>query len=302
MNNPRVYVGTYHKYNCGSIAGDWINLRDCKDYQDFLHKCAVLHRDEREPEFMIQDTEDMPDGLSCGECMDEQTFNDIMEAANEDDDGETLADRLRMALMQLGNNKSKAQPKRGDDKALLAEYMQEMQKAWTSQDMLDYFRKKFSSAVRLQNGGILYFEKPTIENRFCFHDEGVDYDNYRHVTSTDERLEKYFLNQNLAGFDKEIKELQSLEHDYKTLFIQRESYSGEKEPLNIWRWCFWSEGDMRNRPWFYEGDKEKMTEADRKVILEGVKHEREKFEKRLHTYLKRYGTSKIRTWTYWADA
>ena len=32
-----------------------------------------------------------------------------------------------------------------------------------------------------------------------------------------------------------------------------------------------------------------------------TKEEREKFEKRLRTYLKRYGTSKLRTWTYWLD-
>jgi hypothetical protein len=45
-----------------------------------------------------------------------------------------------------------------------------------------------------------------------------------------------------------------------------------------------------------------MCDEDRLAILEGLKREREKFDKRLQTYLKRYGTSKIRTWTYWADA
>lgn len=305
MNNPKVYVGTYAKYNNGSIAGDWIKLADCKDYQDFIRKCHKLHHDEREPEFMIQDTDDLPDGLSCGEWLSEKDFNDIMEASKEEDGVETIAARLRAALKKLDGGAKATKAKRNDDKALLDEYMQEMGKAWTSKDMLDHFRKNFSSAVRLQNGGILFFEKPRIENRFCFPDEGPAYDNYCYVTENDERLKNYFLKQNLGGFDADIEKLKSLDHDEcKTLFIQRESYTGETAPLNLWQWRFWNEGEMKIWPSQFPsvGNYEKMCEADRKVILEGVKHEREKFEKRLNAYLKRYGTGKILTWTYWADA
>ena len=58
----QVYVGTYGKYNSGSIAGAWIDLSDCASYSDFLAKCKDTHKDERDPEFMIQDTEGFPDG------------------------------------------------------------------------------------------------------------------------------------------------------------------------------------------------------------------------------------------------
>ena len=101
MCNPRVYVGTYKKYNNGSIAGGWVSLRDCKDYRQFLSKCRALHRGERDPEFMIQDTEDFPDGLDCMEWLDEKDFNDVMEACKEEDESQpalSIADQLRAAL------------------------------------------------------------------------------------------------------------------------------------------------------------------------------------------------------------
>ena len=54
--DAKIYVGTYHKYNCGSIAGAWIDL-DNLDEDEFLEKCRELHKDEKDPEFMFQDFE-----------------------------------------------------------------------------------------------------------------------------------------------------------------------------------------------------------------------------------------------------
>lgn len=309
MSNPRVYVGTYGKYNRGSLKGGWVSLLECKNHGDFLRKCRALHRWERDPEYMIQDVEDFPDGLECGEWLSEEDFNDVIAACREEqqeEQGASLEDRLRAALlMQLGGRKAPVSKAIDNDKALLEEYMQEYAKVWPNdKGMLDYERKKFSSAIRLQNGGILYFEKPSIDNAFCFHDEGPDYDYYRHLMADKEkRLAQYFLDRNLSGYDEDIERLKSLTKDCRRLYIQRQSYTGETEPLNLWKWYSWSEWDVENEPYHYTpGTYEKMTDRDRKAILQAVKHEREKFEKRLQTYLKRYGVSKIRTWTYWADA
>ena len=279
--NPKVYVGTYAKYNSGSIAGGWISLKSCKNYDDFLKKCQALHSDEREPELMVQDTDDFPDGLSCGESFGEEEFNDVMAAIKSEE---------------------AAEKKPSGDKALLPEFRREMAKAWRDEHMLDYECKQFSYGVRLSNGGILRYEKPSIENRFCWADEGPSLDAYNRVTSSEERLKQYFLRENLAQFDEDIEKLQSLTHDGKTLYLYRESYFGETSPMNLWEWKFWDEWDVQVNPSKYPGEHVKMTEPDRKVILAGVKHERAKFEKRLNAYLKRYGTSKIKTWTYWADA
>jgi len=59
-DSPRLYVGTYHKYNCGSIAGAWLDLSDYADADEFYEACAELHADEDDPEYMFQDFEGFP--------------------------------------------------------------------------------------------------------------------------------------------------------------------------------------------------------------------------------------------------
>lgn len=63
-----IYVGTYHKYNNGSIAGAWLNLDDYADESEFYDACRALHHDELDPEYMFQDFEGFPKHLysECG--------------------------------------------------------------------------------------------------------------------------------------------------------------------------------------------------------------------------------------------
>lgn len=56
----RIYVGTYAKYNQGSIKGAWLDLADYSDRASFYEACAELHKDETDPEFMFQDFEGFP--------------------------------------------------------------------------------------------------------------------------------------------------------------------------------------------------------------------------------------------------
>lgn len=58
---PRVYVGTYRKYNNGSLGGAWVDLEPfAGDLEGFIKHCFELHKDEHEPEFMFQDFEGFP--------------------------------------------------------------------------------------------------------------------------------------------------------------------------------------------------------------------------------------------------
>jgi len=57
MIEPRVYCGTYGKYNSGSLKGEWIDLLDFGCKEDFYEYCEDLHSDERDPELMFQDWE-----------------------------------------------------------------------------------------------------------------------------------------------------------------------------------------------------------------------------------------------------
>lgn len=56
---PAVYVGTYAKYNSGSIKGAWIQLEG-HDAESFMDACLELHKDESDPELMFQDFEGFP--------------------------------------------------------------------------------------------------------------------------------------------------------------------------------------------------------------------------------------------------
>lgn len=58
-NNPRVYVGTYQKYNNGSIYGQWLDLTEFKNLESFYKKCQEIHKNEHDPEFMFQDYENI---------------------------------------------------------------------------------------------------------------------------------------------------------------------------------------------------------------------------------------------------
>ena len=40
LNEARIYVGTYAKYNNGSLQGEWVELSDFYDLDDFMERCA----------------------------------------------------------------------------------------------------------------------------------------------------------------------------------------------------------------------------------------------------------------------
>ena len=58
--SARVYVGTYAKYNNGSIAGAWLNCADYSNHGEFIEAAQALHNGEHDPELMYQDYEGFP--------------------------------------------------------------------------------------------------------------------------------------------------------------------------------------------------------------------------------------------------
>ena len=57
LDEVKIYVGTYAKYNNGSIFGEWLTLGEYSDLSEFYDACKELHKDEEDPEFMFQDFE-----------------------------------------------------------------------------------------------------------------------------------------------------------------------------------------------------------------------------------------------------
>ena len=90
-NNPKLYCGTYGKYNNGSIKGKWMDLSEYDSAEDFFEACAELHKDEDDPEFMFQDFECFPESL-YSESMNKQEIEAIIEYAKLDDDQKELVE------------------------------------------------------------------------------------------------------------------------------------------------------------------------------------------------------------------
>jgi len=60
----RIFVSTYEKYNNGRFLGRWIDLSDYADKDEFLLVCYEINNDEKDPELMFQDFEDVPEGMA----------------------------------------------------------------------------------------------------------------------------------------------------------------------------------------------------------------------------------------------
>lgn len=77
-DTPKIYVGTYAKYNDGSLDGKWVDLTEYDTYEDFLAAMHELHSDEDDPEFMVQDFENFPEKwYHEGGLPTEEEFNKI---------------------------------------------------------------------------------------------------------------------------------------------------------------------------------------------------------------------------------
>lgn len=77
--NASIYVGTYAKYNSGSIKGAWLKLADYPSQEELGEAMAKIHADEHDPEYMIQDWEGFPEGM-CSEYGIADEFWELLEA------------------------------------------------------------------------------------------------------------------------------------------------------------------------------------------------------------------------------
>lgn len=191
LKDMRVYVGTYHKYNNGSIEGKWLELSDYANRDEFYAACRELHKDESDPEFMFQDYEGVPSWMIGESHIDAE----VWEWKPEPDNGKQTIEQKRAILEKCGC--------KGD---------------------IDYYAK--SSALIVEAKG-RYFDisKPTIETRFCHADEPEDEVKawYKVV-----RTFEYFRRENMKDLNKAIKTLSEtpINGTLDGLFICKSNYTG----------------------------------------------------------------------------
>jgi antirestriction protein len=89
----QVYVGTYGKYNDGSIAGAWVSLDEHDTEAAFYAAAKALHKNEHDPELMFQDFEGFPQEFYGESYLDERLWEWL---ELDDDDRETVSGWLEV--------------------------------------------------------------------------------------------------------------------------------------------------------------------------------------------------------------
>ena len=137
-------------------------------------------------------------------------------------------------------------------------------------------------------------EKPRIETSFCFGEHGFDADEKSHMAYVAKNNEDYFRRENLRDLKKYIDVLGYRESEYYNPAVT--VCCPYRDKPGIVSMSIGSAWDRCGNP------VEEVSEEDRERLLEGCIRLFDAFEKRVNAYLKRYGLSKVRSWTYWADA
>ena len=172
------------------------------------------------------------------------------------------------------------------------------EKIWKHDNkMVDYCCSKVSGFVEFEDGGIFLFEKPTIKTSFCFGygQNGISTEEeFNNATESSEasKSKVNFICNNLSRFFKEYEELLSSSNIYTI-----KSYNDEE---TVFR-------SLRSQEYFdffqFEKSKivSKLSKKDRENLKKEIEAQKQKFAKRLETYWKKYGNTKLKTWTYLVD-
>lgn len=176
-------------------------------------------------------------------------------------------------------------------------------------DMVDYYLKNTSEVYKV-SCGLLSIEKPRIKTSFCF-----GYGMYGVSNEEEEKRaegmvefaktkENYFLSENLDTF-KQIEIV--CQHNINRLKGVDDFNADTFWVTNV-RIAFtksWLDDGFVDIDTFLLGEKSDFIKEcdldDYERLLEIFKTEEAKFTKRLNTYLKKYGLSKIESWSFLVD-
>lgn len=183
-----------------------------------------------------------------------------------------------------------------------AAYHEEMLKVWGSNThMIDYCEKKTIKVVKLNDGRIVDFEQPSIDTNFCFGYRSAvtdDYDEAQAMASHASKSVGYFIDKNMqgAGYDEALEKLR----DPGYVILGGVHYT-HGENLYFLTYARDNSYDMDRVQSLFNGRLERIDESNRQLLIEANEELKAKFRKRLDSYIKRYGMSKVRTWTYWSE-
>lgn len=292
-----VYCGTYKKYNEGSLDGGWLHLGRYQNAAAFLEACKKLHADESDPEFMYQDSEYLPDEFYLESCIYPEVFEVIQAIKQMNSDKQAaFADFCERGacipdMFDVEEFLNTYKPNNKPRKTTQSEDMKEFSELFKTWCYLDHT----AEALKVDEKHFITFDKQDIEKSFCFGwscQGGMTYEEAADVCHNFGEAD--FKAGNLKRFDnKYIHRLKAIKE--KQIKLKREYVTSKESGAEIM--YITTDRDVSGDMTLSVEESTRLREA----YKQKVQDLRNEFEKRLDAYLKKYGLSKIRRWTYCAD-
>lgn len=194
----------------------------------------------------------------------------------------------------------------------------EYSKVWENDErMTNYCTNKAATMAVLPGGGIVVVDKQKVHKDFCFGESGYDAEDAAAAAQYARESQDYFLRENMKSFDQYIKALEESKDENGSCWLHIEDihYTGQPKDCKIRSFQFAKTTEVIEAvgPSFLNelyGKQAKIrgceghlaTVEEIAAILEAYKEAAADHEKKIRSYLKRFGTSKVNAWTYWRDA
>lgn len=173
--------------------------------------------------------------------------------------------------------------------------------------MVEWCMQKADNLIELSNGCIIEIEKPTIKKDFCFSHGfcGVSTEeetkNANDMAKYAKENTEYFMEKNLANINRILKDLETYNEVGIFAKYSRQATDNKLRSFVASEYGFDFEhygylSDIKTYNNF-----EVISKEDVQKIIQGYNEVKQAFIKRLNTYLKKYGMSKVRTWTFLSD-
>lgn len=204
------------------------------------------------------------------------------------------------------------------------ELRKEYELVWDTKRMVDYCVNSTAVAVKLPAGEIITIKKEKIETQFCFGESGYDFDDAVRAADHARTSTEYFKAENMQEFrrmltlcdcaitDKEVPDFSTRRY----MVVYPRMYHRDSKECNLGYVRFERLCDVLDAlggsafPESIPGSAVTIRgENGRVATAEEVQIVRDAYvmaakahEKKVDAYLKRYGLSKVHSWTYWRDA
>jgi len=189
-------------------------------------------------------------------------------------------------------------------KELKEKYKQFLVEYWQDEKMIKHCLGEVSYIVELSDGSIIPLEKPKLKTSFCFgygycgvSDEEDFQDAYR-MSNHAKTNEDYFRNENLKDINDKLKAIQK---DYVVIYLHNHYISQTNKDLRTY--SIFNEWDTKDNNFMLKNliEPQRLSQEDVSKIIAGLEEVKKLHIKRINTYLKKYGLSKVKSWTYLCD-